>query len=119
METKEMICINCPMGCPLSVTIDGNNITVTGNTCPRGETYAKTEVTNPTRIVTSSVTVEGGVANTVSCKTEADIPKGKIFDIIRALADVKVQAPVSIGDVILQDVCGTGVNVVATKDVAK
>ena len=82
-----------------------------------GNAYARKEATNPTRIVTSTVVVEGGVAPMVSCKTAADIPKGKIFDVTEALKDVVAKAPVAIGDVLLADVAGTGVDIVATKNV--
>lgn len=119
METRELTCICCPLGCSLQVTLDNGNVTeVTGNTCPRGDAYARKEVTNPTRIVTSTVRVENGVSAMVSCKTKSDIPKEKIFDITKALANVCVKAPVAIGDVVLANVCDTGVDVVATKDVA-
>ncbi len=119
MENRDLICIGCPLGCPLTVTIENGEVTaVTGNTCPKGDAYAHKEVTNPTRIVTSSVVVEGGVAPMVSCKTAADIPKGKIFDVTNALKDVVAKAPVAIGDVLLADVAGTGLDIVATKNVA-
>ena len=118
MENRDLICIGCPLGCPLTVTIENGVVTeVKGNTCPKGDAYARKEVTNPTRIVTSTVVVEGGVAPMVSCKTAADIPKGKIFDVTEALKEVKAQAPVAIGDVLLADVAGTGVDIVATKNV--
>ena len=118
METRELTCIGCPMGCPLTVEIENNEVkSVTGNTCKRGEDYAKKEVTNPTRIVTSSVVVKGGVLAAVSVKTKEDIPKGKIFDCVKALKEVEVKAPVYIGDVVLADVAGTGVDVIATKNV--
>ena len=115
MRTIELTCIGCPLGCPLNVTLEGNEVTeVTGNTCVKGEIYAKKEVTNPTRIVTSSVRVSGGDRVSVSCKTKSDIPKGKIFDVARALKDVVAEAPVNIGDVLVEDVAGTGVAIVAT-----
>lgn len=118
MEKRELICIGCPMGCPLVVELDGAEIvSVSGYTCKRGEVYARKEVTNPTRIVTSTVKVEGGSADMVSVKTAEDIPKGKIFECVKALKGVTVKAPVHIGDVILSDVAGTGVNIVATKQV--
>ena len=122
METKkiELTCIGCPMGCPLIVTMeDGAVVSVTGNTCPRGDAYARKEVTAPTRIVTSTVKVTGGTLPAVSVKTAGDIPKGKIFDCVRALKDVAVPAPVVIGQVIVPDVAGTGVAIVATKNVEK
>ena len=122
METKkiELTCIGCPMGCPLIVTMeDGAVASVTGNTCPRGDAYARKEVTAPTRIVTTTVRVTDGVLAAVSCKTRGDIPKGKIFDIIRALKAVEVAAPVVIGQVIVPNAADTGVDVIATKNVEK
>lgn len=117
MEKINLICINCPLGCPLTVEVDnGEVVSVTGNTCPRGVTYAQKEITNPTRIVTSTVMVEGGKSAMVSVKTKEDIPKGKIFDVVKALKGVVVKAPVKIGDVIVPNVAGTGVDIVATKD---
>ena len=120
MEVRKLICINCPMGCPLEVTLEnGEVVSVTGNTFPRGAEYGRKEVTNPTRIVTSSVMVKhaSNGAKTVSCKTKTDIPKGKIFDVVKALKGITVEAPVHIGDVILADVAGTGVPVIATKEI--
>lgn len=118
METITLTCIGCPMGCPLTVERqNGRIISVTGNTCKRGEIYARKEITAPTRIVTTTVKVTGGNAEMVSVKTENDIPKDKIFDCIRSLKKVSVKAPVRIGDVILSDVCKTGTDIIATKNV--
>ena len=120
MEKKSLICIGCPMGGALSVTLENGEVTeVTGNTCKRGDIYARKEVTNPTRIVTSTVKVSGGALAMVSVKTKTDIPKGKIFDCVRALKTVCVKAPVHIGDVILENVADTGVDIIATKNVEK
>jgi CxxC motif-containing protein len=118
MEKRELTCIQCPMGCALSVTIDENKIEVTGNSCPRGAKYGAKEVTDPTRIVTSTVPVHHGEISRVSVKTEKDIPKDRIFAVMDEIRDVTVDAPVHIGDVVLSNVAGTGVNIVATKDVA-
>ena len=118
MNTVNLICIGCPLGCPLTVQMEGNEVkSVSGNTCPRGDAYAKKELTNPTRIVTSTVRVSGGKLAMVSVKTQSDIPKNKIFDCVKALKDVELTAPVKIGDIVLQNVAGTGVNVIATKNV--
>ncbi len=120
MEIRNLTCISCPMGCPITVEMDGDEVvSVTGNTCKRGDVYARKEVTDPTRIVTSTVRVIGGKADMVSVKTKEDIPKGKIFDCVKALKGVEVEAPVKIGDVIVPDVAGTGVDIVATKNVAR
>ena len=117
MEVRELTCIGCPLGCQLTVTMGENEIKVEGNTCPRGEAYAKKEVTNPTRIVTSTVRVEGGTIERVSVKTASDSPKGSIFECMKEIHAAKVKAPVHIGDVILADCAGTGVAVVAGKNV--
>ena len=117
---EKLICIGCPKGCELSVKLDGNKVVeVSGHSCKKGEEYAIKEVTNPTRIITSSVIVEGGTGtkSQVSVKTEHDIPKDKIFDVMDALTGVSVKAPVKIGDVIVEDVAGTGVNIVATRNI--
>ena len=118
MEVKNLTCIGCPMGCSLTVTIECENIGVEGNTCPKGADYAKKEVTNPTRIVTSSVRVNGADIARVSVKTASDIPKGKIFDCMEEIRKVELNAPVSIGDIVIADCAGTGVSVIATKNVA-
>ncbi len=119
METRELTCIQCPMGCQLTVTVDGENVTVTGNTCPRGAVYGKKEVTAPTRTVTSTVVVEGGELARASVKTASDIPKGKIFEVMEEIRAAKVPAPVNIGDVIVDNAAGTGVDVIATKNVGR
>ena len=118
METRNLTCINCPMGCALTIEMEGDEVvSISGNTCPRGDAYGRREVTNPTRIVTSTVRVTGGEADMVSVKTKQDIPKGKIFECVEALKGVEVQAPVHVGDVIVSDVAGTGIDIVATKNV--
>lgn len=121
MAIRELTCISCPLGCPLKVETDENGavLQVTGNTCKRGEVYGKKEVTAPERTVTSTVAVVGGSAPLVSVRTKTDIPKGKIFDCMEAIRAAKIQAPVHIGDVVVENVCGTGVDVVATKAVAE
>ena len=119
MEQRELTCIGCPLGCPLTVTLENGAVqSVQGNTCPRGDAYARMEVTAPTRIVTSTVRVTGGTLAMVSCKTRSDIPKGKIFDVVRALKDVEVPAPITIGQVLAENVAGTGVDIIATKNIA-
>lgn len=118
MEERNLICIGCPMGCMVKVTMkDGQVEKVEGNTCKRGDVYARKEVTNPTRIVTSSVQVTGGQYPVVSVKTASDIPKGKIGECMKALKNVTVKAPVTIGMVVLENVAGTGVDVIATKNI--
>lgn len=115
METKELTCINCPMGCLVTVTMDGDEIKdISGYTCPRGKSYAEKEVTNPTRVVTSTMKVKGGKKDRVACKTEHDIPKEKISAVMEAINTAEAQAPVVIGEVLIANVADTGVDVVAT-----
>ena len=119
VERRGLTCIRCPRGCRLTVTLEGEEVlSVEGNACPRGDGYAGKEVSNPTRTVTTTVPVRGcAPRRMVSVKTAGDVPKSLVLDVVRELADVSVDAPVGIGDVILADVCGTGVDVVATRDV--
>lgn len=118
MESKTLTCICCPMGCQITVETSGSEIiNLTGNTCKRGDTYARREITSPSRTVTSTVRVTGGTLPAVSVKTRSDIPKDKIFECIRCLKDVSVKAPVHIGEVILSNAAGTGVDIIATKNV--
>lgn len=114
----ELICIVCPKGCHLHVD-EENGYAVTGNACPRGMEYGQTELQNPTRVLTSMVRVQGGTLPCCSVKTNGSIPKAEIFAAMDLLKPVVVKAPVKIGDVIVKDVCGTGVDWVATKHIAE
>lgn len=118
-EVRNLICIRCPMGCALKVALEDGEVTgVTGNSCPRGAEYGRNEVAHPMRTVTSTVKVVGGIRPVVSCKTAQEIPKEKIYEVMRAINAAKVTAPVNIGDVIVSDVAGTGSDLVATAKVA-
>lgn len=119
MPIIELTCISCPLGCPLKVETDsaGKVLSVTGNTCKRGEAYGKKEVTAPTRTVTSTVRVLGGSVPVVSVRTREDIPKDKIFAVMEEIRQAKATVPVHIGDVIIEDIAGTGVDLIATRNV--
>ena len=120
METRELTCIRCPIGCHITVELENGEVkSITGNSCPRGEEYAASEVTHPVRIVTSLVNLNGGERSVVSVKTAGDVPKEKMMDVVGALKNVTAEAPVSIGDIIVKDIAGTGVDIVATSNVAK
>lgn len=115
METREITCINCPMGCALQVEIENGEVTqVTGNACPRGPLYAQKEVSAPRRTVTGTVCITGAVDEVVSCKTYPDIPKEMIGAVADAMSRVVVEAPVAIGDVLVENIANTGSNLVAT-----
>lgn len=119
MDKRELTCIGCPLGCQITVTLENGEIKdVVGFTCEIGKNYAKREVTNPTRTVTSTVRVNGGDLVAVSVKTKEEVPKGKIFEVLDEIKPVVLDAPVAIGDVVIADVAGTGVDVVATKNIA-
>lgn len=115
--TSELICIVCPRGCRLNAAQEEDgSITVRGAGCERGQEYAVKELTAPERMVTSTVHIKGGAHPRLPVKTAAPIPKSKVMQAARALKDVMVHAPVHTGDVILENVAGTGVAVVATRD---
>lgn len=118
MEERKLTCIGCPMGCSLTVLMEGDEIVnIAGSTCRRGDDYAAKEVTNPTRILTTTVRVAGGEKDMVSVKTKEDIPKEKLFACVQALKKIVAEAPVHMGDIILKNAAGTGVDIVATKTV--
>ena len=112
---KVITCIDCPRGCTMTADIQGETITVTGNSCPRGEKHAIGECTNPVRSLTSVIRVSNREDTMVSVKSAAPVPKGKMFEIMERIRAAAVEAPVKIGDVILQNVYGT--QIVATKEI--
>lgn len=118
MEKKEFVCIRCPLGCNITVETEGTEIkSITGNTCPRGADYVTKELTDPRRVVTSLVRVEGGELPVVSVKTVSDIPKASMQECVRQLGQLVLRAPVAMGEVVVKNVCGSGVDVVTTREV--
>jgi CxxC motif-containing protein len=114
---KVITCINCPIGCRMTVNVeDGKVVSVTGNSCKRGVEYAAQESVAPKRMVTAVVAVAGR-KTPVSVRTRTPIPKEKIFDCMKAVEALAPKPPVHMGDVLCPDVCGTGVDVIATKTV--
>ena len=110
---RELTCIACPLGCALTVTIEDKKvISVEGNTCPRGKDYAINECTAPVRTVTSTVMCENG--DLVSVKTKNPIPKDKVFDAMSIINKTVAYLPISVGDVIIEDLFGSPL--VATQD---
>jgi len=117
---RELICINCPLGCHLTVDdSDLNNIIVTGNTCPRGKRYGIDEVLNPKRMVTTSILVKNGKENVLSVKTKEAIPKELIFKCLDELKKIEIEAPIKIGDIIVKNILNTNVDIVATKNIER
>lgn len=112
---KELVCIVCPKGCRLHVD-EENDYAVTGNSCPRGAEYGHNEIKNPTRVLTSTVKLNGGLYRRCPVKTDRAVPKGKLLEIMQALNAVTLTAPVRIGQIALENAAGTGANVIVTKN---
>ncbi len=123
-QTIPMTCIICPMGCTMEVTIenDGKHKTVTNvvdNGCKRGPEYAKKELLNPTRTLTSTISVADGNLAVIPVKTAGEVPKKMLMQCMEIVRRAKVSAPVKNGTVLIHDILGTGVNVVACADVKR
>ena len=118
-KKREMVCIACPVGCNLTVWEEGDEVKVTGNTCPRGKTYGVQEFTAPMRTVTSSVLVLRGDMDMCAVKTRKPVPKESVEDVLECIRKLTVTAPISVGDVLLADVAGTGEDLIATRRIAE
>ena len=116
MKERLLTCIVCPKGCPMTVTLseDGRVIDVKGNTCPRGKSYAESECTHPVRTVTSTVFTEDG--SIISVKTASPIPKELVFKVMTEINAERAPRGTKIGDVVVKNVAGTGVDVLATSN---
>lgn len=112
---RNLICIICPRGCAMTAEIEGEKVTVTGNSCPKGEEYAINECLHPMRTVTATVRISNREDTMVSVKTEHPVPKEKMMEVMEKLRAIAVEAPVAIGDEILPEVFGT--RIVATKNI--
>lgn len=110
-----LVCIICPRGCRLTVD-EKNGNAVSGNLCPRGLAYAASEVTDSRRTITSTIKIEGSYCGRCPVKTERPIPKALMFEAMKELNSATIQAPVKVGDVVLENVCGTGINFISTKN---
>jgi CxxC motif-containing protein len=120
VETRKIICTSCPVGCELTVTFDDEKvIEVEGNACKLGIDYAEQEIFDPRRMVASTVKVKNGYHPLVPVYTEKPVPKPKIFDVLAEIRKVEVEAPVKINDIIIENVVGTGINVIASRDLPK
>jgi CxxC motif-containing protein len=113
----KLTCIICPRGCEMEVEKKNGQWTVTGNECKRGENYALQEASEPVRTLTTSLPITGGDYEMVSVKTAEPIPKGKITEALKALEGMTLSAPIGIGQSIIPDIAGTGVDLVATRQV--
>jgi CxxC motif-containing protein len=119
MTKKEMACIVCPMSCHIEIMLDddSNIIEIKGNTCKRGEEYARSEMTNPVRMLTSTVKLLGGLYKRLPVITSANIPKDKMFAVMDEINKVEVCAPIKVGDIIISNVCELQVDIIASRSV--
>jgi CxxC motif-containing protein len=115
--TKEFICIVCPNSCRLAVTETGGEITVTGNECPRGEKHGVHEYRNPTRMLTTTVAVSGGTLPRLPVASREEIPKALLRQCLERLYTMEVRAPLRCGDLVVKNICETGVDVVASRSI--
>lgn len=116
METRELTCIGCPIGCALSANIHEDNIKIKGNLCKKGIEYGLSECTDPRRVITTSIKVklDNGTTKMLSVKTSRDIPKNRIFECLNEIKKVNITGNFKIGDVVIKNILGIGVDILAT-----
>ncbi|QTL97671.1 DUF1667 domain-containing protein [Iocasia frigidifontis] len=119
MSRTNIVCINCPKGCRMTVETENNHIkNISGYSCPIGEKYARDEFENPVRILPTTVRVINGVLPLVSVKTEKPIAKELLLDAMREIAKIEVEAPVYLGQVVKENLLDTGVDLIATRTIS-
>lgn len=116
---KELVCICCPVGCILCATVKDGVISVTGNSCPRGAQYAVNELTRPVRQISLTMRVSGGEEDALSVRTSRPVDKSAVTEIARAVRKTTVFAPVNTGDTVIENVCGSGADIIATRSVRR
>ena len=116
MINKELICIVCPVGCRLTVSGTLDELHVSGEQCKRGVAHAHEEITNPTRMVCTTVKIEGGIHKVIPVRTDKPIPDKYKLEVVKAVKDIVLTSPVKMGEIIVADIFGTGVNIVAERD---
>jgi CxxC motif-containing protein len=118
--TEKMICITCPMGCNLTVTHEGMTVLRTeGNTCKQGLSFAEAELTDPRRMVATTVRVKGAIHPLAPVYTEKPFPKPRIFDLLREVRQMEIVAPVAMNQVVLENALGEGINIIASRDMPR
>jgi len=115
----ELVCINCPLGCHLSAKDVDGQIKVTGNNCPRGEQYAINEMTCPKRTLTSTVRIKHSTHEALPIITSNQIPKEKMFEVMKALKNIEVEAPIEVGQVIVSNICDLNVDIIASRSMKR
>ena len=111
----ELVCIGCPKGCQLTVDVD-NDYQVSGNSCQVGADYGRNELKNPTRVLTTTVKIKGAIHSCLPVRSSGAMPKSLLVDAVKSLKDVEVVAPVKMGDIIVKNIMGSGVDIIASRD---
>ena len=112
-----LVCINCPRGCHLTVEKINDEIIVEGNACPRGKVYATNELTNPLRVITSTIDIESNSYSRLAVISSEALPKGMMMDVMKELKNIKVKAPINRGDVIIKNILGLNVDIISSKTI--
>ncbi len=115
---KEFTCVSCPMGCKLNAFEEESGYKITGYSCKRGLQYGLQEMEDPRRNISSTVRIQNGFLSMLPVKTSAPIPKDRIFSVMEIINNQKIEAPVSVGDVIIPNILETGVDIIATRNMA-
>lgn len=119
MDKRELTCISCPIGCSIEVTKTDQNYIVTGNQCKRGETYGISEVTAPTRALTSTVRTNSNVLRRLPVRTDKPMPKELMSEAMEIINNSNVEVPIKLGDIIIERLLGTDVNIIASRSIIK
>jgi len=113
---EKVICVTCPKGCTLEVTREGETVVKVANGCKRGHAYAQQELTDPRRMVATSVRIAGGLHPLLPVYTSAPFPKPRIPELLAILREVRLESPVKMDAVVLENVLGTGIDILASRE---
>lgn len=114
---KEVVCVVCPRGCRIQVEVNGQDYIMTQNGCNRGPIYVRQELTDPRRSLTTTIQIKGSMEHRLPVVTDQDMPRNKIFEALELLSKVTVVAPIKVGDIIVENILGTGISIVAAKTI--
>ena len=118
-ETKVITCIGCPSGCQIEVTKTGEAFKIEGNECKRGEEYAIQEFTAPKRVLTTTIQVKDGILPLIPVRSDQPLPKGELFNCMQFISTVKVDAPITMGQILVKNILNLNVNMIASRDLEK
>lgn len=120
VEKRHFTCVTCPVGCEIDVELrDGEVLSITGNRCAKGKEFVQQELEEPMRVLTTTLPIEGAKWAMLPVRTDRSIPRRLFFEVMGELACVELKAPVQVSDVIVEDVAGTGANIMATRSMKR